>query len=71
MTSYYRITVKGRLSAGFATELNQGQEDDDGNTILTGPLIDQSQLHGIINHLHDLGIAILRFETTDDDNRQP
>ena len=71
MTSYYRITVKGRLSAGFTTELNQGQEDDDGNTILTGPLIDQSQLHGIINHLRDLGIDILRFEATDDDDRQP
>lgn len=69
MTSSYRITVKGRLGADFATGLSYDstQEDDHGNTILTGPLIDQSQLHGIINHLHDLGIDILRFETTNDD----
>ena len=40
--------------------------EEGGRTALMGRLIDQSQLVGIINHLHAPGIVIASFEVTDD-----
>ena len=30
-----------------------------GETMLTGPVIDQAALHGILNRIRDLGMALL------------
>ena len=29
---------------------------DDGSTVLTGPVVDQAALHGLLNKLRDLGL---------------
>ena len=31
----------------------------DGETVLTGPVIDQAALHGILNRIRDLGVPLL------------
>lgn len=57
----YQIRVQGHLGrqwAGRFEELNVTLEDD-GSTLLTGPIIDQAALHGILRRIRDLGITLL------------
>ena len=45
------------------------QTEDGDQTSLLGPLFDQSQLMGIINHLSALCIEIIRFEVIDNESQ--
>jgi len=61
---HYRISVAGRLSEGFAEGIGAvEQRETGGTTVLIGELHDQSQLHGVLDRLRDLGVEILRLET--------
>jgi hypothetical protein len=33
--------------------------DGEGNTLLTGPVVDQAALHGLLDKARDLGLALL------------
>jgi hypothetical protein len=33
--------------------------EDNGDTLLTGPLVDQAALHGLLRRVRDLGIPLL------------
>jgi hypothetical protein len=33
--------------------------DDEGNTLLSGPIVDQAALHGLLAKVRDLGLALL------------
>ncbi len=58
----YHIVIRGLLSDGFADGFEgMVQAVQGGNTVLEGPLIDQSQLHGLLDRLHRLGIEIKSF----------
>ena len=57
----YQIRIKGHLSQqrmdwfeGLTITLEK-----DGNTLLIGPVIDQSALHGILKKIRDLGMPLL------------
>jgi hypothetical protein len=57
----YQITLEGHLSpewadwfGGLALILQ-----DSGNTLLTGPVADQSALHGLLRKVRDLGMSLL------------
>jgi hypothetical protein len=57
----YEIRFKGHLSPYHAWvfegfEMVQGPE---GETVLTGPVIDQAALYGILNRIRDLGVPLL------------
>jgi hypothetical protein len=57
----YQIRLKGHLSDQW-TEWFEGLTitlEKDGNTILTGPVIDQAALHGLLKKVRDLGIPLL------------
>jgi len=59
----FRIWVQGRLDDGFSDGLDGvDQEVVPAGTVLSGALVDQSQLHGTLDLLRDLGIDVLRFE---------
>jgi hypothetical protein len=65
-TTRYEVVVKDRLSPRFATafeglELVAGR----GQTILRGEFVDQSQLHGLIERLRDLGIELVSVNAVD------
>lgn len=58
---FYEIRLQGHLASRWADRL-QGMSfafNDDGTTTLTGPLIDQSALHGLLARIRDLGLPIL------------
>ena len=40
-----------------------------GNTVLTGPVRDQSELFGLLQRVSDLGLTLLRAAATDDTER--
>ena len=59
----FRIWVQGRLDEDFSQGLTGiDQEDIPAGTVLSGALLDQSQLHSTLDLLRSLGIEVLRFE---------
>jgi len=60
----YEIRLQGHLDARWARRLDNLEFTlvDDGTTTLTGPLIDQAALHGLLAQLRDLGIPILSIQ---------
>jgi hypothetical protein len=58
----YRIVVRGAVSARLAKTID-GVQGSDQETVLTADVVDQSQLHGILERLRDLGIDLVRIET--------
>lgn len=69
----FRIRVAGRLGAGFAEGIDPGFEQHDSAdvTTLTGELVDQSQIYGILDRLQRLGIEVLRFDTYAPESDEP
>jgi hypothetical protein len=39
--------------------------EEDGNTLLAGPVIDQAALHGILKKIRDLGMPLLSVHAVD------
>ena len=57
----YQIRIKGHLSSqwtGWFEGLTIALEQD-GDTLLTGPVIDQSALHGLLKKVRDLGLPLV------------
>ena len=61
MADTYRFRVRGHLDprwsdwfGGLAIHLQQ-----DGTTLLVGPVVDQAALHGVIARIRDLGLPLL------------
>ena len=61
----YQIRIRGHLSqqwmawfAGLTITL-----EEDGNTLLTGPIVDQAALHGLFKKVRDLGIPLLSINS--------
>ena len=73
MTETYRICIKGHLALHWS-EWFDGMTIthlDNGETVLEGPVIDQAALHGMLNHIRDLGLSLLavdRLEPGEDNN---
>ena len=62
-TRRFRIWVLGRLDEGFSEGLaGVEQEDVPAGTMLSGAVVDQSQLHSTLDLLRSLGIDVVRFE---------
>ena len=57
----YQIRLKGHLD-GQWTEWFGGlsiTQDDNGETLLTGAVVDQAALHGLLRTVRDLGMPLL------------
>jgi hypothetical protein len=57
----YQIRIKGHLRPQW-TDWFDGLTitlEEDGNTLLTGTVIDQAALHGLLKKVRDLGIPLL------------
>ncbi len=63
----YEIRLKGHLDDRCA-EWVEGLTitlEENGDTLLTGPVIDQSALHGLFKKLRDLGLPLLSLNCID------
>lgn len=57
----YRITIKGHLDSDWSDWFDGLTITlvDHGETILTGPIVDQTALHGVLIKIRDLGLPLL------------
>jgi hypothetical protein len=69
----YEIRLKGHLNdrwadwfEGFAIRL-----EDNGDTLLTGPVVDQAMLHGLLKKVRDLGMPLLSVNFVKPDSLEP
>ncbi len=59
----YRIVVRGELSERYAVAFEgMEMETKSGQTILTGEIIDNSHLHGILDRIIALGLELVSVE---------
>jgi hypothetical protein len=57
----YQIRVKSHLGADW-TDWFEGLTitlEKNGHTLLTGPVVDQAALHGLLKKIRDLGMALI------------
>ena len=57
----YQIRIKGHLGAGWPEWFGDVTItlQDNGDTLLTGPVVDQAALHGLLKKVRDLGMPLL------------
>jgi hypothetical protein len=58
---YYEIRIKEHLDDRWA-EWFEGLTitlEEDGDTLLTGPVVDQAALHGLLKKVRDLGLPLV------------
>ncbi|MGB7817288.1 MAG: GNAT family protein [Ornithinibacter sp.] len=69
----YEITVAGHLDDHWSERLAglRVARRADGATLLTGPLADQAQLHGVICGLRDIGAVLLSVRPVRPDGVEP
>jgi len=68
----YEIRLQGHLEArwvkwfdGLAITL-----ENNGDTLLTGPLADQAALHGLLKKVRDLGMTLVSVNTVEPDSKE-
>ena len=57
----YEIRIKGHLGSQW-TDWFEGLTitlQDNGDTLLTGPVVDQAALHGLLKKVRDLGLPLV------------
>jgi hypothetical protein len=65
----YEIRVDGVLDHGWSAWFDglDVTSDDDGQTTIAGPVVDQAALHGLLAKVRDLGLELLEVRRTDHD----
>ena len=61
MPEYYEIRIKGHLDSQW-TDWFEGLTitlEEDGDTLLAGPVVDQAALHGLLKKVRDLGMPLV------------
>lgn len=57
----YQIRVRSHLGSDW-TDWFEGLTitlEEDGDTVLTGPVVDQAALHGLLKKVRDLGMSLV------------
>ena len=65
----YQIRIKGHLGHQW-TAWFEGLTitlEEDGNTLLTGPVVDQAALHGLLKRVRDLGMSLVSVSSVQPD----
>jgi hypothetical protein len=57
----YEIRVKGHLGSRWSAWFDglSLTSEDDGTTVIRGPVVDQAALHGLLHKLRDVGISLV------------
>ena len=69
----YQIRVKSHLGSEW-TDWFDGLTitlEEDGDTLLTGPVVDQAALHGLLKKVRDLGMLLLSVNQVQSNETYP
>ncbi len=69
----YEIRLKGHLDDQW-TEWFEGLTitlEEDGDTLLTGPVVDQAALHGLLKKMRDLGLPLVSVNPVEPGSSTP
>ncbi len=70
-SAIYQIRIKGHLGRELASQFEGMMiTEADGDSLITGTVIDQSALHGLLRKVRDFGlplISVTRLEPDDSD----
>ena len=68
MSASYEIRVQGHLDDHWSGRLGglDISRRADGTTVLTGCLVDQAQLYGVLSGLRDIGATLISVEVGDE-----
>ena len=72
-TGRYEIRLKGHLDDRWAVWFGDVviTLEDNGDTLLTGPVADQAALHGLLKKVRDLGMLLLSVNFVSPDEARP
>lgn len=66
----YRLEIEGELGPRYATAFDgMTVEHEHGNTVLVGPVTDQSHLHGLLDTIGRLGLTLVSVAPLEDERR--
>ncbi len=70
---HYDIRVQGRLEPRWASWFDGFTlvAEQDGTTVITGTVVDQAALHGVLQSLRDLGLPLVSVTQPSDDATPP
>jgi hypothetical protein len=62
----YQIRIQGHLGRHWADRFEELSItlEENGTTLLTGPVVDQAALYGLLRRIRDLGITLLSVNST-------
>jgi hypothetical protein len=68
MTQFYEIRIKGHLDKSWEDWFDGLvlRHASNGETVLTGAVTDQAELHGVLNRLRDLGVQLISVNPVED-----
>jgi hypothetical protein len=68
-TGRYEIRLKGHLDARWAAWFDglSLTSDLDGTTVISGPVVDQAALHGLLRKVRDIGLPLVSVTQLDPD----
>ena len=63
----YRLRVAGHLDDHWSSRFGELtlSRDADGTTSITGPVVDQAELHGVLTKIRDLGVVLISVALVD------
>ncbi|NJN84772.1 MAG: hypothetical protein HC802_22440 [Caldilineaceae bacterium] len=69
----YQIRIQGHLGSQWADWFDGMTitPQENGDTLLTGPVVDQAALHGILRKVRDLGMPLLSVARISPDQTDP
>jgi hypothetical protein len=69
----YEIRVEGHLGTRWAAWFDglSLTNEDDGTTVICGPVVDQAALHGLLQKLRDIGIPLVSLTQLPDLGTHP
>ena len=69
----YEIRVKGHLDGRWSEWFDglQITNVENGDALLSGEIVDQSALHGVLNKVRDLNLALISMTSVDPDQQEP
>lgn len=62
--TFYQIRIEGHLGDSWSSwfEGLSIRHEESGETVLTGPLVDEAALHGVLTKIRDLGLPLVEVK---------